>query len=117
MRLSLSLSILSPNLTSLAGFMNVMLVSRSFENRYIVVYRWLKDHHQWNADIVTLLKEDLVEDALSELSDVWTSLGSGLEDNLMTPFLPKLYRKFLAEELASTSKISGSQMINKIESF
>ena len=30
--LLLSLSILSPNLTSLAGFMNVTLVPRSFEN-------------------------------------------------------------------------------------
>ena len=34
MRLSLSLSILFPILTSLAGFMNVTLVPRSFENRY-----------------------------------------------------------------------------------
>ena len=31
---SLSLSILFPNLTFLAGFMNVTLVPRSFENRY-----------------------------------------------------------------------------------
>jgi hypothetical protein len=31
---SLSLSILFPNPTSLAGFMNVTLVPRSFENRY-----------------------------------------------------------------------------------
>jgi cation efflux system protein involved in nickel and cobalt tolerance len=94
-------------------------ITYSFEPEYqdIVVYRWLKDHHQWNVDILTLLKKDRVEDALIELSDVWTSLGSGLEDNVMTPFLPKLYRKFLAEEFASMSKISGSQMINKIESF
>ena len=32
--ITLSLSILFPNLTSLAGFMNVTLVPRSFENRY-----------------------------------------------------------------------------------
>lgn len=83
-------------------------VTYSFEPEYqdIVVYRWLKDHHQWDVDILTLLKKDRVEDALTELSDVWTSLGSGIESNLMTPFLPKLYRKFLAEELASTSKVS-----------
>jgi nickel/cobalt tolerance cation efflux system protein len=93
----------------------------SFEPEYqdIVVYRWLKDHHQWNADILTLLKEDRVEDALVELSGVWTSLGGGIEDNLVTPFLPKLYRQFLAEELASTDKttdkVSGSQMINSMQ--
>ncbi|MEA5486958.1 hypothetical protein VB775_09030, partial [Pseudanabaena sp. CCNP1317] len=34
MMLSLSLSILFPILTSLAGFTNVTLVPRSFENRY-----------------------------------------------------------------------------------
>jgi cation efflux system protein involved in nickel and cobalt tolerance len=85
-------------------------VTYSFEPEYqdIVVYRWLKDHHQWNVDILTLLKKDRIEDALTELSDVWTSLGSGIEDNLMTPLLPKLYRTFLAEELASTSKVSGA---------
>jgi hypothetical protein len=44
MRLSLSLSILSPNLTSLAGFMNVMLVSRSFENRYIETVKVLTNN-------------------------------------------------------------------------
>jgi nickel/cobalt tolerance cation efflux system protein len=80
-------------------------ITYSFEPTYqdIVVYRWLKDHHQWNVDILNLLKEDRVEDALRELSNVWTSLGGGIENNVMTPFLPNLYRKFLAEELASTS--------------
>jgi cation efflux system protein involved in nickel and cobalt tolerance len=81
-------------------------ITYSFEPEYqdIVVYRWLKDHHQWNADILALLKKDRVEDALIELSGVWTSLGSGLEDNVMASFLPNLYRKFLAEELASMIK-------------
>lgn len=65
----------------------------------LVVYRWLKDHHQWDVDLLTLLKEDRVEEVLTELSDTWTSLGAGIEDNFMTPHLPKLYRQFLAKEL------------------
>lgn len=73
----------------------------SFEPQYqdIVVYRWLKDHHQWDVDILTSLKQDQVEQVLKELSGVWTSLGGGIEDNSMTPYLPQLYRQFLAEEL------------------
>lgn len=73
----------------------------TFEPKYqdIVVYRWLKDHHQWDIDLLTLLKEDRVEEVLTELSDTWTSLGGGIEDNSMTPHLPKLYRYFLAKEL------------------
>ncbi|ACK65596.1 glycoside hydrolase family 24 [Rippkaea orientalis PCC 8801] len=75
----------------------------SFEPKYqdMVVYRWLKDHHQWDVDLLTLLKEDRVEEVLTELSDVWTSLGGGIEDNLMTPHLPSLYRHFLAQQLKS----------------
>jgi nickel/cobalt tolerance cation efflux system protein len=73
----------------------------SFEPQYqdVVVYRWLNDHHQWNVDILALLKEDRVEEVLAELSDIWTSLGDGIEDNSMTPYLPNLYRQLLSEEL------------------
>ncbi|ACB49358.1 hypothetical protein cce_0006 [Crocosphaera subtropica ATCC 51142] len=73
----------------------------SFEPKYqdIVVYRWLKDHHQWNVDLLTLLKQDQVEEVLRKLSNVWTSLGGGIEDNSMTPHLPSIYRYFLAQEL------------------
>ncbi|EAZ90812.1 glycoside hydrolase family 24 protein [Crocosphaera chwakensis] len=73
----------------------------SFEPKYqdIVVYNWLKDHHQWNVDILTLLKQDRVEEVLRKLSNVWTSLGGGIEDNSMTPHLPSIYRYFLAQEL------------------
>lgn len=78
-------------------------ITYSFEPEYqdIVVYRWLKDHHQWDVYLLTSLKEDRVEDVLTELSSVWTSLGGGIEDNSMTPYLPKLYRQLLAKELAS----------------
>lgn len=73
----------------------------SFEPKYqdIVVYNWLTDHHQWNVDLLTLLKEDQVEEVLRQLSNVWTSLGGGIENNSMTPYLPSIYRYFLAQEL------------------
>lgn len=73
----------------------------SFEPKYqdIVVYRWLTDNRQWNVDLLTLLKEDRVEEVLRKLSNVWTSLGGGIEDNSMTPYLPSIYRYFLDKEL------------------
>lgn len=78
-------------------------ISYSFIPEYQdeVMYRWLTDHHEWEIDIITLLEEDRVEEVLTHLSGVWTSLGSGIEDNENTPYLPMLYREFLAEELAS----------------
>ncbi|WP_330203212.1 glycoside hydrolase family 24 protein [Cyanobacterium sp. DS4] len=81
-------------------------ISYSFEPEYqdAVVYKWLKDHHQWNIDILTLLKQDRVEEVLKELSGVWTSLGGGIEDNSMTPYLPQLYRYFLAQELKNQKR-------------
>lgn len=72
-----------------------------------VVYRWLKDHHQWDADIVARLQDDRVEEVLLELSDVWTSLGGGIENNSMTPYLPSLYREFLARELRAELSSPG----------
>jgi nickel/cobalt tolerance cation efflux system protein len=86
-------------------------ITYSFEPKYqdIVVYRWLKDRHQWDVRLLTLLKEDRVEDVLTELSDVWTSLGAGIEDNSMTSHLPKLYRQFLAQELQSQGGEQVSQ--------
>ena len=73
----------------------------SFEPKYqdIVVYRWLNDKQQWNVDLLTLLKEDRVEEVLRKLSNVWTSLGGGIEDNSITPYLPSIYRYFLDKEL------------------
>ena len=67
-----------------------------------VVYRWLKDHHQWDADLLALLREDRIEEVLSHLSPIWTSLGDGIEDNSMTPYLPGIYRELLAKELNRT---------------
>lgn len=81
-------------------------INYSFEPKYqdIVVYQWLKDHHQWDVDILSLLKQDQVEEVLTSLSGVWTSLDGGIEENSITPHLPSLYRKFLAEELETVPK-------------
>ena len=86
--------------------------SYSFEAIYQdeVLYNWLTDHHAWNKDIVALLKEDKVEEVLELLSPTWTSLGYGIEDNVMTKHLPKIYRKLLSEELEATSE--GNEQIS-----
>ncbi|NEP61294.1 MAG: glycoside hydrolase, partial [Symploca sp. SIO2G7] len=36
---------------------------------------------------------------LRKLSGTWTSLGYGIEDNVMTKKLPKIYQRLLKEEL------------------
>ncbi|WP_448525589.1 glycoside hydrolase family 24 protein [Parathermosynechococcus lividus] len=65
-----------------------------------VVYRWLTDANAWNADIPQLLREGKVQAVFDLLSGTWTSLGYGIESNLMTPHLEDIYTKLLAEELA-----------------
>jgi len=73
----------------------------SFEPVYQdeVVYRWLTDAQAWNADIPNLLRQGQVEDVFYLLSGTWTSLGYGIEDNVMTPYLREIYQQILAEEL------------------
>lgn len=70
------------------------------EDQDQVVYAWLKDHHAWGNDISTLLKKGNIEQVLKLLSNTWTSLGYGGEDNLMTPYLSRIYQKLLAKEFA-----------------
>lgn len=69
------------------------------EDQDRVTYAWLKDSRAWGRDIPSLLRKKKIERVLRILSPTWTSLGYGIEDNLMTPYLPDLYRKFLHEEL------------------
>ncbi|MEM1427716.1 MAG: glycoside hydrolase family protein [Cyanobacteria bacterium P01_H01_bin.130] len=73
----------------------------SFEPRYQdeVVYRWLSDRQAWGFDIAALLKQNQLNTVLKRLSGTWTSLGYGIEDNVMTPKLPIIYRELLDEEL------------------
>lgn len=74
----------------------------SFEPKYQdkVTYKWLKDHRAWGTDIPFLLKQGRVDEVLQMLSGTWTSLGYGIEDNWVTPYLAKIYQQVLAEELA-----------------
>lgn len=73
----------------------------SFEPLYQdeVVYRWLADTDFWGADISELLREGRLDEVLYLLSDTWTSLGYGIEDNSVTPYLGQIYREMLIEEL------------------
>lgn len=78
----------------------------NFDPKYqdIVTYRWLKDHHEWDVDILKMLKDNRIKEVLVKLSGTWTSLGGGIENNMITPYLPNLYQKFLQEELKLSPK-------------
>jgi muramidase (phage lysozyme) len=73
----------------------------SFEAQYQdqVLYNWLTDSQAWEKDILLLLEENKIDEVLRLLSPTWTSLGYGIEDNVMTKHLPKIYHKLLQEEL------------------
>lgn len=73
----------------------------SFEPKYqdTVTYQWLKDEEQWSADIAELLRQGEISEVFQLLSGTWTSLGFGIEDNLVTPYLVEIYYHVLAEEL------------------
>ena len=77
--------------------------SYSFEPHYqdTVVYRWLSDRRAWGRDIGQLLRQDRLDEVLRMLSGTWTSLGYGIEDNAITPYLSEIYDRLLAEELAA----------------
>lgn len=73
----------------------------SFEPEFqdAVVYAWLSDRQAWGTDIAALLRQGNLDRVLRLLSDTWTSLGYGIEDNSITPRLPQVYQKMLREEL------------------
>ncbi|AFZ32114.1 glycoside hydrolase family protein [Gloeocapsa sp. BRSZ] len=75
--------------------------SYSFEPEFqdAVVYAWLSDRQAWGTDIATLLRQGNLDRVLKLLSNTWTSLGYGIEDNVMTQHLPQVYQKMLQEEL------------------
>lgn len=65
-----------------------------------VVYRWLVDDVEWGVHIPTLLRENRLNEVLDLLSGTWTSLGYGIEDNVVTPYLGQIYQTMLDEELS-----------------
>lgn len=73
----------------------------SFEPEYqdTVVYRWLLDEKFWGVNISQLLREDKLDEVLKLLSGTWTSLGYGIEDNMITGDLPQIYNQILQNEL------------------
>lgn len=73
----------------------------SFEAEYqdAVVYAWLSDKQAWGMDIGEKLREGNLDEVLRKLSGTWTSLGYGIENNVMTRQLPKIYQRMLKEEL------------------
>ncbi|MBF2057676.1 MAG: glycoside hydrolase family protein [Cyanobacterium sp. T60_A2020_053] len=77
--------------------------SYSFEAQYQdeVLYRWLSDGEAWGVDFSQMLAQNQLDQVLRRLSNTWTSLGYGTEDNSMTRRLPKIYQQMLQEELAN----------------
>lgn len=73
----------------------------SFEAEYqdIVLYNWLSDSQAWGINLATLLQQGKIDEVLKLLSPTWTSLGYGIEDNVITKHLPSIYQKMLKDEL------------------
>ncbi len=80
----------------------------SFEAKYQdqVVYQWLSDPQAWGMDLAERLRMGELTTVLQHLSGTWTSLGYGIEPNVMTDRLPSIYEELLSEELqlAESSK-------------
>lgn len=82
----------------------LFLESYSFEPEFQdeVVYQWLNDSEAWGANLAELLRSGNLPEVLRLLSPVWTSLGYGIESNVMTPELVDIYEQMLQEELANS---------------
>jgi cation efflux system protein involved in nickel and cobalt tolerance len=89
-------SLYHPNPTDEGGH-----ATYSFDPEYQdkVTYQWLKDERMWSIDIPARLRQGEINEVLRLLSSTWTSLGFGIEDNSMTPYLTEVYQYVLTEEL------------------
>lgn len=101
--------ILTPTWEQIAGWYHPQAkqsVSKKFYNfqpefQDRVVYQWLLDETFWKIDIAQKLEDGELEEVLDLLSGTWTSLGYGIEDNVMTERLPEVYHDVLIEELTN----------------
>lgn len=77
----------------------------SFHPEYqdAVVHAWLSDEKFWGMNISQLLKDGELNKVRKRLSSTWTSLGYGIENNTMTPELPRIYERLIREELVRKS--------------
>ncbi len=77
----------------------------SFHPEYqdAVVHAWLSDEKFWGMNISQLLKDGELTQVRKRLSSTWTSLGYGIENNTMTPELPRIYERLIREELVRKS--------------
>ncbi|MGB3533840.1 MAG: glycoside hydrolase family protein [Microcoleaceae cyanobacterium] len=99
--------ILTPTWEQIAGWYHPQAKQSVSRKRYSfqpefqdrVVYQWLLDEKFWNIDIAQKLEDGELEEILDLLSGTWTSLGYGIEDNVMTERLPEVYHDVLIEEL------------------
>ena len=80
----------------------------SFEPLYqdTVVLAWLSDRKAWGADFAEQLKQGRIRAVLRRLSGTWTSLGYGIENNMMSAELPRVYQQLLAMELERARKMA-----------
>lgn len=79
----------------------------SFEPEFqdAVVLAWLSDPKAWGMDIAGALREGQITSVLRRLSGTWTSLGYGIENNVMSAELPRIYQHLLAQELARARQL------------
>jgi muramidase (phage lysozyme) len=84
----------------------------SFEPQYqdAVVYAWLTDSGAWGVNFSDLLQGGNVDEVFQRLSGTWTSLGYGIESNVMTARLPQMYHQFLQEELTTATVQPGTSL-------
>ncbi len=71
-----------------------------------VVLAWLSDRKAWGMDLSEQLRQGRVRPVLRRLSGTWTSLGYGIENNVMSAELPRVYRQLLEAELERARKMA-----------